>query len=605
MAENYLIALSIGPVQDFIAAARRTRDLWFGSYLLSEVSKAAARSLQDSKAELIFPSPDTDLIADSAANVGNKLLVLLETKEPQSAIQQAKESAQQRWVELANDCKRHLSLNETIWSAQLCDVLEFFSAWVLLEKIEDYGAPLEQGKGRRRLEQLLNARKNTREFSVNPVQGQSIPKSSLDGLRESVLSQTMKQWQKYRLGLSIGEELDCIGVVKRIGGKNPGQFTPLSRLAIDPWLRYTEKQGIELETLTDTLGELMVTDLGLVSGVTGNQQVYNVFPYDGQLLYDFRIQAEINSLKGVLKDAEADISEQVDHAKNQLERLIEIFKETPLKDLPKPTPYMAILAADGDRMGELLDSMDSILKHQDISAKLATFATQVPQTIRKFYGHCVYAGGDDVLALLPLDTALACAHQLATEFNEIMMSIDGIDQNDDLPTLSVGLGVSHFLTPMGKQLELARRAEHLAKSNHLSEGRKKNALAILLQPRSGAEISFRERWDNEVLPHLLLGKWIQAHNQGLLPKGFGYELRQLSFALDWCTDTAVIEKEISRILERKRQSNGEYVEEGLIADICKRAAQAGLKLMANELIITHRFAQAYQLSGQQVPGQLQ
>jgi hypothetical protein len=32
---SYLLAISVGPVQEFIVAARRTRDLWFGSYLLS------------------------------------------------------------------------------------------------------------------------------------------------------------------------------------------------------------------------------------------------------------------------------------------------------------------------------------------------------------------------------------------------------------------------------------------------------------------------------------------------------------------------------------------------------------------------------------------
>ena len=42
---NHLLQIAIGPVQEFIAAARRTRDLWFGSYLLSEISKAAALSV--------------------------------------------------------------------------------------------------------------------------------------------------------------------------------------------------------------------------------------------------------------------------------------------------------------------------------------------------------------------------------------------------------------------------------------------------------------------------------------------------------------------------------------------------------------------------------
>ena len=55
MTKPYLITLSVGPVQDFIAAARRTRDLWFGSYVLSEVSKAAALAFKNKGATLIFP----------------------------------------------------------------------------------------------------------------------------------------------------------------------------------------------------------------------------------------------------------------------------------------------------------------------------------------------------------------------------------------------------------------------------------------------------------------------------------------------------------------------------------------------------------------------
>ncbi|MBK8265600.1 MAG: hypothetical protein IPK80_30260 [Nannocystis sp.] len=40
-----LLILTLGPVQDFIAAARRCRDLWFGSWLLSERSKAGAAAI--------------------------------------------------------------------------------------------------------------------------------------------------------------------------------------------------------------------------------------------------------------------------------------------------------------------------------------------------------------------------------------------------------------------------------------------------------------------------------------------------------------------------------------------------------------------------------
>lgn len=68
---EYLLAISVGPVQNFIAAARRTADLTAGSQLLSQIAGEIARFLQQKyEAELIFPaeSSDTQL---------NKLLCLV------------------------------------------------------------------------------------------------------------------------------------------------------------------------------------------------------------------------------------------------------------------------------------------------------------------------------------------------------------------------------------------------------------------------------------------------------------------------------------------------------------------------------------------------
>ena len=52
---QYVLTLSIGPVQGFIASARRSRDLWSGSWLLSEMAKAAAKSLFEAGAQMVFP----------------------------------------------------------------------------------------------------------------------------------------------------------------------------------------------------------------------------------------------------------------------------------------------------------------------------------------------------------------------------------------------------------------------------------------------------------------------------------------------------------------------------------------------------------------------
>ncbi|HHO56021.1 MAG TPA: hypothetical protein ENK21_06495, partial [Trueperaceae bacterium] len=60
VSQKYLLAIALGPVQGFITSARRSRDLWYGSFLLSEMSKFVAKSLAESPSvgldKLIFPS---------------------------------------------------------------------------------------------------------------------------------------------------------------------------------------------------------------------------------------------------------------------------------------------------------------------------------------------------------------------------------------------------------------------------------------------------------------------------------------------------------------------------------------------------------------------
>ncbi|PPC90176.1 MAG: type III-B CRISPR-associated protein Cas10/Cmr2 [Methylobacter sp.] len=608
MNQAYLVTLSIGPVQDFIAAARRTRDLWFGSYLLSEVSKAAALSFKTAGATLIFPSPESDLTIDSCANVGNKLL-LIATGQPGELIAAAKNAAQNRWRELAGQINQKLVLNDTVWQHQIDDVLEFFAAWVALEQLSDYGAQSNEQKGRKRLEKLLNARKNTRNFVQNRVVGDGIPKSSLDGLRESVLPLETKPWIKRQLGLSDGEQLDCCGVVKRVGG-NSDQFTPLSRLAIDPWLRYVDQlclsdiefknQFVEVyDSLLQAFNDLNATNLGLVSRVKGNNNIYQFFPYDGQLLYDFRRQAETDSLNRLSQGADEKVKRDITNAQLQLTKIAKILASKPFNTLPPPNPYVAILVADGDRMGELLDSMATIESHQTISAQLAKFATRAPETVRTFRGHCIYAGGDDVLAILPVDQAIQCAKQLADDFKQSL--IVNNFKADIQPTLSVGIGICHFLMPMGEQLDVARRAESLAKGNQIQvTANRKNALAILVQPRSGAEIGFRERWDNVIPADVLLRNWIQAHQTDLLPSRFGYQLRELSLALAWAENednySPLITAETARLLQRKRTPGDKPINDDLAQAICSRAGQIGMRRLADELILTRHLAKACYLT---------
>jgi CRISPR-associated protein Cmr2 len=57
----HILLIAIGPVQPFIAAARKIRDLWQGSLMLERLSKAAAMALHGhgeklgAPCEFIFP----------------------------------------------------------------------------------------------------------------------------------------------------------------------------------------------------------------------------------------------------------------------------------------------------------------------------------------------------------------------------------------------------------------------------------------------------------------------------------------------------------------------------------------------------------------------
>lgn len=55
MSEPQYLHFMIGPVQEFISQARRTRDFWAGSFLLSWLSGVAVReALKQENVEIIF-----------------------------------------------------------------------------------------------------------------------------------------------------------------------------------------------------------------------------------------------------------------------------------------------------------------------------------------------------------------------------------------------------------------------------------------------------------------------------------------------------------------------------------------------------------------------
>ena len=598
--ERFLVTLSLGPVQSLIGAARRTRDLWCGSWLLSEAARAAARILhQQHPGCLIFPcseDPDTDLEPQDkpgdAANIAN--ILRAEIRVPDAAharalCEEAESAAVSRLTALGDSVRNEMErmgrpVREEVWQAQIGDILEGFAAWVPITASDDADAGDGYAQASRRLGGVLAARKATRDFrACKPLPVEGLPKSSLDGALETVLPDwPATDRARRKLRLSKGEQLDALGVMKRLAGDSD-QFTAWSRIAADPWIeQLTAEQQQRLCAAYEPL-----VDLELATRTTGNAGIYAALPFDAQMLYASRLDNALSEARD-----EPDASRRVLCDLRQCMKQISREKASTGRPAGAPVPYAAILKADGDRIGKFRSHADSAHHARVISRALHGFASSVPGIVRKHRGHAIYAGGDDVLALVPLAQALRCSRALAEAFRDSLRGIAtemGVPE-DERPTLSVGLGIGHLMEPLGALRARAERAEHAAKEGG-DPGTSRNALAIALGIRSGAELCWRAQW-SDTSAFKALDTMTAAFRDDLLPTRAAYDLRGIDLRLAWLRgdDSArargMRSAEVQRMLDRARIRGGDSrIPDDLKGLIVERAQAQPLQALADTLIV--------------------
>lgn len=602
---SHLLLIAIGPVQDFIASARRTRDLWFGSWLLNELAKAATKSIYETegRAALIFPyptNPAQDLAPESAFNVPNKILVKVEG-DAKTIANTAKQALEQRLNQIrdgAFDQVKGTFYDEQA-AEQIAALVEF--NWVALPLGTDYAKTREQ------LEHLMAARKNTRNFSA-VTWGTNAPKSSIDGERESVIAEELYPLPNerttnpssyedkvrslyYKFGINVGERLSGVDMLKRHGQKGlDSRFPSTSHMAAIPMFRFLYRHDelnadISLadawKNYIDNLSSIPNGEEYLKSErTTKPQPVFGTT--DGSLLFAERFN---DTLEG----------DDLSDAQNALEAF---YNALGVKK--RPIPYYAILHADGDAMGSVINFQSDLFKHQDISKQLTLFAGAVKAIVETEYeGALVYSGGDDVLAFLPLHTVLQCAKALADNFQNTLNKFT--NKEDRSPTLSVGIAIVHHLEPLSDALELARAAEKKAKG---VAG--KNALAINLSKRGGADRIISGSWIESTYSfYNRLKKLIEWHQTDQIPLGFAFELHDLSIRLKGLPAN-IFHAEVKRIIERKHTSNGKKVEADIANDLLKMIndllpetltqAHIMIQQFADEVIIAEFIANAQKLT---------
>ena len=156
--------------------------------------------------------------------------------------------------------------------------------------------------------------------------------------------------------------------------------------------------------------------------------------------------------------------------------------------------------------------------HLQFSAALTNFALHcAARVVNGYGGRILYAGGDDVLAMLPAQHALSCANDLQRVYRGLSPSLScglteiapgflsaGKDRSGRpipliLPgpaaTASVGIAIAHFMQPLQDVVRAAQAAEKQAKKLNTH----KHAVALRLFKRSGEITEWSCRFDAD--PH--------------------------------------------------------------------------------------------------------
>ncbi|HAN99541.1 MAG TPA: type III-B CRISPR-associated protein Cas10/Cmr2 [Planctomycetaceae bacterium] len=261
---------------------------------------------------------------------------------------------------------------------------------------------------------------------------------------------------------------------------------------------------------------------------------------------------------------------------------------------PQPSPYLAVLVADGDRMGAAISRIESAERHRGLSRALAEFSAQARRVVRDHSGVLVYAGGDDVLAFLPGDRCLACARELHEEFGERLREF-GVDEVS--PTLSVGIAIGHFMDPMEDLLDYGRTAEANAKRPSADDdGEDRNGLAVHLVKRGGAPITIRDAWTSGL--DRRLEELVELINDRAVSGRVAYDLRRLAdFYRGWERNEAqaAARADVLRVLDAKRPEGGGRTDEirelvGHSIDAAPHPA-VGIDRLSRQLLVAKMLAE--------------
>lgn len=527
-----ILHFTLGPVQSFVEQARRVRDLWAGSFLLSFLSAQAIKAVIDAGGRITFP-----VVQDASGAPSDPLLKAVmgqSAERPQigtlpnrfrAEVPADFDGARCRDAVL----KAWRGIAQQVWERYLAPAAELGRDtpaiyWRQVEHFWELSWVAGHSENPQQDGAWLDRRKNWRSYQLSIEGGDHCTLmgdwQELSGyLRSREADRQERFWQALRaqlgtLDLGEHERLCAIALIKRLYPKIAkdtigwelavANWPSTPYLAAVPWLKRvagTPQAQAYLETIEHLQRE--GAELAWAFGewntrLSGLEQAGKLAKLDGNLFHKTAL-ANPNASPGL--------------DERQRAALLEGLKA--LNDIAGPaSPFYALLLMDGDRLGALLQREGG---QQQVSAALGRFAAQVEEVVSNASGKVVYAGGDDVMALLPLEGALAAAAELRQRYRAAF---------DELPeaTISAAIVYAHYNLSLRAVLAEA----HFQLDEVAKEQNGRDSLAVAVLTGSGRTVSWASSWEERTAAKLVpaIVEELAGEFEELFASKFFYNIRQ-------------------------------------------------------------------------------
>ena len=477
----HLFLFTLGPVQGFIAQARKVHDLYSGSKILSELCKFAAERFKEQGGEVIFPYICSD-------DIPNRFLGKITTDSDLASIgKSVADAVQDCWRRQFKELiAKPLGLNGSVYREAKRQIEQHLDIQWLFQPLSENYTDEDYRKAYDELNKNLNAIKNTRPFFTPEEKGR---KCSLDGERNVIFYRKTLKQQKEKTNddlqngnplfstdnrvfdcddkdsiiklrhLQPGEGLSAVSMLKRFKEFEAGDFPDTAEFS-----------------LADTMHQVGAEHLSKMTKLFGHDDPKHL---DWQLFFEENLNERYFEKQGLPTG-------KLDAAKEIQEALAKKAKEQGRK-LEK---YYALVVFDGDHMGEWWKGArlkpGEKLKdfHKELTEKLAAFAQAVRDEYSKdkHRGRVIYAGGDDFLGFFNLHHLVGALDFLRDTYQKIVhQPLSDRIEGDHKLTFSAGVCIAHYKEPLSLVLAQAREMEKDAKN--LRE--KKDCIAVGVIPGSG------------------------------------------------------------------------------------------------------------------------